>query len=77
VGNQGPTSVNATTGETSLGLSTSTANLYLTILNDLIDNELYQVYPQFGPTSDGGNGAYATALANYMTFLSDTDGCGS
>jgi hypothetical protein len=74
VGNQGPTSVDGTTGETSLGLSTSEANLYLTIFNDLIDDELYQIFTQFGPD---GNNAYASALQNYMNFLIATGDCGS
>lgn len=39
------------------------------MFNYLAPDELYYLFPQFSP-SPTGNNAYATALGNYMTFLS-------
>jgi hypothetical protein len=72
IGNEGLSAVNGTTGEATL---TSAANNYLTIFNALAADELYKLYPQFGPTSGGGNNAYATALANYMAYLTEMGYC--
>lgn len=71
-GNEGPTSVDNTTGAATLA---SEANTYLSLFNSLAASELYQVYTQFGPTTAGGNNAYATALANYMAYLSAKGYC--
>jgi hypothetical protein len=74
VGNQIEGIVNSTTGQTTLE---GESNEYLGVFNSIVEAELYQIYPQFGPVAGGGNNAYANALSNYMTWLSASHLCPS
>jgi hypothetical protein len=46
-------------------------------MSSAVQDELYEVFTQFGPTSEGGNNAYASALANYISWLTASGQCPS